>query len=86
MYIRRRQEQSIEIQQMRYFEEQQQKVGQNEPSERDTMIGLFQEKKRIFTRERQLRLQAEQRRDEIAGKLMQYQQQMKEIHETLVSR
>jgi hypothetical protein len=39
---------------------------------------------RIFSRERQLRLQAEKRRDEIERKLFDYQQQMKEIHETLV--
>jgi hypothetical protein len=39
---------------------------------------------RIFTRERQLRLQAEKRRDEIQSKLLDYQQKMKEIHETLV--
>jgi hypothetical protein len=39
---------------------------------------------RIFGRERQLRLQAEQRRDEIERKVIDYQQQMKEIHETLV--
>jgi hypothetical protein len=31
-----------------------------------------------------LRLQAEQRRDEIEQKLIEYQQQMKDIHETLV--
>jgi hypothetical protein len=31
-----------------------------------------------------LRLQAEKHRDEIQRKLIDYQQQMKEIHETLV--
>ncbi|CAF3508986.1 unnamed protein product [Rotaria sp. Silwood1] len=67
LYMRRRREQSIEIQQMRYFEEQQQK-----------------EKHRIFTRERQLRLQAEKERDEIEHKYNEYQQQMKDIHDTLL--
>ncbi|CAF3706493.1 unnamed protein product [Adineta steineri] len=67
LYIRRRQEQSIEIQQMRYFEEQQQK-----------------EKMRIVTRERSLRLQAEKHRDEIEHNFINYQQQMKEIHQTLL--
>lgn len=49
------------------------------------LIFEFEEKRRVFTRERQLRLQAEQRRDEIARKLIEYQQQMKDIHETLVN-
>ena len=31
-----------------------------------------------------MRLQAEQRRDEIERKVIEYQQQMKDIHETLV--
>jgi hypothetical protein len=31
-----------------------------------------------------LRLQAEKRRDEIERKFIEYQQQMKDIHETLV--
>lgn len=99
MYIRRRQEQSIEIQQMRYFEEQQQKVRTRLSRSRKKgafwglvfarlviPVGLlsFQEKRRIFARERQLRIQAEQRRDEIERKLIEYQEQMKEIHETLV--
>ncbi|CAF1477652.1 unnamed protein product [Adineta ricciae] len=66
LYMRRRQEQSIEIQQMRYFEEQQHK-----------------EKMRIIARERELRFQAEKRRDEIAREFLDYQQQMKEIHDTL---
>ncbi|CAF3745167.1 unnamed protein product [Rotaria sordida] len=67
LYMKRRQEQSIEIQQMKYFEEQQQK-----------------EKMRLFTQERKLRLQAEKQRDEIECKFIDYQQQMKELHETLV--
>ncbi|CAF4908147.1 unnamed protein product [Rotaria sp. Silwood1] len=67
LYMKRRQEQSIEIQQMKYFEEQQQK-----------------EKIRLFTQERKLRLQAEKQRDEIECKYIDYQQQMKELHETLV--
>ncbi|CAF4458562.1 unnamed protein product, partial [Rotaria sp. Silwood2] len=67
LYMKRRQEQSIEIQQMKYFEEQQQK-----------------EKMRLFIQERKLRLQAEKQRDEIECKLTDYQQQMKEVHETLV--
>ncbi|CAF1059974.1 unnamed protein product [Adineta steineri] len=67
LYMRRRREESIEIQQMRYFEEQQKK-----------------EKLRIFARERQLRLQAEKERDEIERKFIEYQQQMKEIHDTLL--
>ena len=37
LYIRRRQEQSIEIQQMRYFEEQQQKVGHRVREAKDTI-------------------------------------------------
>ncbi|CAF3997388.1 unnamed protein product [Adineta steineri] len=67
LYMRRRREESIEIQQMRYFEEQQKK-----------------EKLRVFARERQLRLQAEKERDEIERKFIEYQQQMKEIHDTLL--
>ncbi|CAF3507952.1 unnamed protein product [Rotaria socialis] len=67
LYMRRRQEQSIEIQQMRYFEEQQQK-----------------EKMRLLAQERKLRLQAEKQRDEIESKCIDYQQQMKEVHETLL--
>ncbi|CAM4798644.1 unnamed protein product [Rotaria magnacalcarata] len=67
LYMRRRQEQSIEIQQMRYFEEQQQK-----------------EKMRLLTQERKLRLQVEKQRDEIESKCIDYQQQMKEVHETLL--
>ncbi|CAF0945510.1 unnamed protein product [Rotaria sordida] len=67
LYMKRRREQSIEIQQMRYFEEQQQK-----------------EKHRTFARERQLRLQAEKERDEIGRKFDEYQQQMKDIHDTLL--
>ena len=39
---------------------------------------------RIFTRERQLRLQAEKQRDQIEHQLNDYQQKIKEIHETLV--
>jgi hypothetical protein len=39
---------------------------------------------RVFDRERQLRLQAEKQRDEIERKLIDYQQQITEIHETLV--
>ncbi|CAF3894848.1 unnamed protein product, partial [Adineta steineri] len=42
------------------------------------------EKLRIFARERQLRLQAEKERDEIERKFIEYQQQMKEIHDTLL--
>ena len=41
---------------------------------------------RVFARERQLRLQAERQRDEIERKFLDYQDQMKQIHETLVSR
>ncbi|CAF0832270.1 unnamed protein product [Adineta ricciae] len=67
LYMRRRREESIEIQQMRYFEEQQKK-----------------EKLRILGRERQLRLDAEKERDEMERKFVEYQQQMKDIHETLV--
>ena len=33
-----------------------------------------------------MRLQAEQQRNEIERKLIEYQQQMKDIHETLVDR
>ena len=39
---------------------------------------------RIIARERELRFQAEKRRDEIAREFLDYQQQMKEIHDTLV--
>ena len=44
----------------------------------------FQEKMRIIARERELRCQAERRRDEIAREFLDYQQRMKEVHETLV--
>ncbi|UJR32184.1 hypothetical protein I4U23_019648 [Adineta vaga] len=67
LYMRRRREESIEIQQMRYFEDQQKK-----------------EKLRIFARERQLRLHAEKERDEMELKFVEYQQQMNEIHGTLL--
>ena len=43
-----------------------------------------QEKLRILGRERQLRLNAEKERDEMERKFIEYQQQMKDIHETLV--
>ena len=38
----------------------------------------------MFERERRLRLQAERERDDIERKLTGYQQQMKQIHDTLV--
>jgi hypothetical protein len=47
---------------------------------------FLQEKLRTFARERQLRLQAERQRDEIERQFVDYQEQMKQIHETLVSR
>lgn len=37
-----------------------------------------------MSRERQLRLQAEKERDDLERKFLDYQQQMKQIHETLV--
>ena len=39
---------------------------------------------RLLTQERKLRLQVEKQRDEIESKCIDYQQQMKEVHETLV--
>jgi hypothetical protein len=45
---------------------------------------FVQEKMRIFARERELRLRAEKQRDEMGHKLIEYQQQIKQIHETLV--
>ncbi len=45
---------------------------------------FIQEKLRTFARERQLRLQAEKERDEIERKFLEYQEQMKQIHDTLV--
>ncbi|CAF4449264.1 unnamed protein product, partial [Rotaria magnacalcarata] len=38
---------------------------------------------RLLTQERKLRLQVEKQRDEIESKCIDYQQQMKEVHETL---
>jgi len=67
LYMRRRQDQSIEIQQMKYFEQQQQK-----------------ENKKKCARERELRLKAEQQRQDIENKFIEYQKQMKQTQDTLL--
>ncbi|CAF0981528.1 unnamed protein product, partial [Didymodactylos carnosus] len=67
LYMRRRQDQPIEIQQMKYFEQQQQK-----------------EKLKTFTRERELRLAAEKKRQEVERQFIDYQKQMKQTQDTLL--